>query len=71
VASGRQQHPQRFAVAAAARQRLVLVAKGLPSRTDRIDRVGLGASTAAGALGPGDLDDPLSMGVQKAVSPAP
>jgi hypothetical protein len=69
VPSGGQQHPQRFAVAAAARQRLVLVAKGLPSRTDRIDRVGLGAGRAGGALGPGDLHDPLAVGVQKCGQP--
>jgi hypothetical protein len=58
-----------LAVAAAARQRLVLVAKGLPSRTDRIDRIGLGAGTTGGALGPGDLDDPLAVGVQKCGQP--
>jgi len=71
VASGGQQHPQGFAVAAAARQRLVLVAKGLPSRTDRIDRIGLGAGTTGGALGPAGLDDPLAVGCSNAVSPAP
>jgi hypothetical protein len=71
VASGGQQHPQGFAVAAAARQRLVLVAKGLPSRTDRIDRIGLGAGTTGGALGRATSTTRSPWVCRNAVSPAP
>jgi hypothetical protein len=69
--ASRQQHPQRLAIATATRRQRMVIGERLPSRSDGVQGVALGASSPRWPLGPPNLDHPLAAGLQELASPAP
>jgi hypothetical protein len=63
------QHAQRLTLATLARGGELVTCERFPPSPDRIQRVALDATAAAGPLGPVDLDHPLALGAQEGRQP--